>query len=217
MEAARFGAFWRELRTVRSRMCVCDASNTYLYRPPTPETVHTQCLGGQGEWTRRVVSKPARGEGGEEEYVVMLHILALPGAGAGAGAVAAAAAPEPAVGARLAVIGGGMLCWYGGLVHRRNAPKKPSHQPPRSLFISLSTATGGGAASASASASIPESRSPVAASSRHAHTHAQGNGNGNGNSGGEGHGLWVLDIDAAALRDFVSQETSQRSDVCICQ
>lgn len=145
MEAARFGAFWRELRTVRSRLCVRCIEHVSIYTDHQPRKTHTrtQCIGGQGEWTRRVVSKPPRGEGGEEEYVVMLHILALPSDGDGA--VAAAAAPEPAVGARLAVLGGGMLCWYGGLVHRRNAPQKAVLSPPRSPFISLSTQRWAGA------------------------------------------------------------------------
>lgn len=77
----------------------------YMYTDHKHTKTHTrtQCLGGQGEWTRRVVTKPARGDGEEEEYVVMLHIIASPSDDAGAGA----AAPVPVVGARLAVLGGG--------------------------------------------------------------------------------------------------------------
>ena len=64
-----------------------------------------QCLGGQGEWTRRVVvaGGSSEKEEGEEEYVVMLHILAPPPSPSDGGGADAAA---PAVGARLAVLGG---------------------------------------------------------------------------------------------------------------
>lgn len=65
----------------------------------------------------------------------------------------------------------------------------------------LRNSTATDAAAASATSPIPESRSPVAASGRHAH--ANGGGEGDNGSGGE-HGLWVLNIDAATLRDFVS-------------
>lgn len=52
-----------------------------------------QCLGGQGEWTRRVAATDAAEEG---EYVVMLHILP-----------ASSASASVDVGGRLAVLGGG--------------------------------------------------------------------------------------------------------------
>lgn len=126
MDPARFGAFWRELRTVRI-LYTCVSMSVYGLNPTAPRTAdrgrlpsshkpnphtHTtrniQCLGGQGEWTRRVVvagGSSEKGEG-EEEYVVMLHILAPPPSPSDDGDGGGADAAAPAVGARLAVLGG---------------------------------------------------------------------------------------------------------------